>query len=99
MAFRGFEKTLGWAEQLSTNSKIFLFWPLNFLSSFNNHSSKMTEVIQAFLLFLYVNGRDLAFLKQRGFLDFPIMSRSSFSVPDMLHAAMTVTRSLLCFPP
>jgi hypothetical protein len=43
--------------------------------------------------------KDLTFLKQRGFCDFPITNMGNLSVPDMFAQTRTVNLSLLCFPP
>lgn len=83
-------------------SRIFLCYLLIFTSRVFNHSMKSTVVIQAVLFALYVTGRLSVVrrrLKARGFLDFPMTNAGSFSVPSMLQASRTVSRSLECFPP
>jgi hypothetical protein len=46
-----------------------------------------------------MQGKDLQFLKQRGFADFPIMSTFRFSVPDLLQQNRAVILCLESFPP
>ena len=65
-------------------------------SSLQTHSSKISLFIQLFCCDLYLQGRCLTFLKQRGFLDFQTTNMGSFS-PVALPAALPVSLTFLFF--
>jgi hypothetical protein len=62
----------GCAGQLSTRSKIFLFFRLNLLFHLLKYCWKISEVIHAFLLAENSTRSFFTFLKQRGVCDSPI---------------------------
>ena len=89
---------VGCAGQLLIINAIFRFSLKTFLSNARTHSSNRALSIQLFYCDLYHHGRDLTFLKHRGFLDFPITNIGSFS-PTTFVAATSAILILLCFPP
>jgi len=65
----------------------------------SSHSFHSSVVIYDFLLFLYITGKDLTFLKYLGLADLLINKGLNFSEPSTFTAKSNVTRSLLSFPP
>ena len=63
-----------------------------------NQSLNKSKVIQAFGLAEYCTGNVIP-LKQRGFLNLPMVNNGYFSVPSMFAHTMTVILSLDFFPP
>ena len=88
----------GWAGQLSTIITTFLCCILNLRSSSCNHSSKSVPSIHALFWDRHLQRRLRTCLKHLGLADFPITSIRIFS-PRALDAAISVNRTLLCFPP
>ncbi|GBN84881.1 hypothetical protein AVEN_108309-1 [Araneus ventricosus] len=75
---------------------IFLFFTRMDLSKDFSRSLKISLVIQAFLLALYLKEKGLTLAKHLGFSERPIMRGGSFSDPSSLAAKSTVNRTLLC---
>ena len=90
----------GWALQLSTNNRIFLFCLRNLLLRDFNQATKMSRVIHALRLDSYRIFSVLTFIprKQRGFADFPMISGSNFS-PVALQQSNNVILSFAFLPP
>ena len=73
----------GWAGQLSITKATLFSSQANFRSSSLTHSSNNTPSVQLFRWLLYRQGRNLTFLKHRGFLAFPLTNIGNFS-PDSI---------------
>lgn len=99
----------GWAEQLSINSRAFgerMFCERWWLftagtKSFLNHSSTISEFIQAFLwdLWITASASMLTCLKHLGFPDFPRRTGFSWWVPVAFVQPSTVKRSFALLNP
>lgn len=89
------------AEQLSIVNKIFRFWVFIQELNFKSHVRNAVLSTQAFFWHVYwhLSFDKSMFLKQRGFLLFPIIHTGSFSLPSALHVKTAVILSLLLLPP
>ena len=75
----------------------FRFSLKNVLSNAQTHSSNRELSIQLFCCDLHGHGKDLTFLKHRGFLPFQITNNGTFS-PTAFATATPLIHILLCFP-
>lgn len=93
----GFQIRNGWMRWTFINST-FLLSKENFRLTLCKNCSKISDVIQAFLLALYSTGKLSVLWKHMGFWYFPIANSGSFSEPSILAPTKKVIRNLLCLP-
>jgi hypothetical protein len=82
----------GYAAQLSTKRRMFLFCTPILATNERRNEEKMSVVIHALLFAWYVAGNFLTFLKHRGFGDFPITISTCLSLPSLLTQSPQISK-------